>query len=282
MHKALSNLYTLGDFDTLREYLLHSSRWLQHNFTAFGYAQIEKQWLETIELLGDVSLTTKTLVPGEHFDALLLIFSNKEKNQTHRLGLILEHNETHIKQVHCIADIDNDNTAFSLTEKLPDADPLHINQFDHQLHPCTSHAKPTDLLGANGKEHLDNWWHLWQANQLASFTTCYESNAKITLAGKSEKLSVSDLRHFKIKLVNQFKRSYAQLERLCFDEKRNVLACTWQLDGDYVDAKTAKRVRINIMSFVQFSQHGQVAEECILIDWAALEKRFALEKAIEF
>lgn len=275
MFDALTELYTEGDLDKLRAFILHSSSWRQHDFTSYGNAQIEKQWLQSIALLGFKPLAEKQVVQGKGHSAIYFELANND-SENNRIGFFFEHNGEHIKRVNAIVD------TTSLSANLPDADPLLISQFDHQLHPQSAHAEPSDLitLPEQYRDVVDQWWHIWQANQMASFGTLYDQQAVVKIAGLPESSGIEQIRNFRIKLSNQLNRSYCQLQHIIFDEQNNSFASTWCIDGDFIDNDEIKRIRIPLMSFVSLSADGVITSERIQVDWLALQKRFALNASI--
>ena len=103
MFQALSDLYTLGELDQVKQKLLHTTSWKQHEFTAYGQSQIEKAWLSSIALFGFSHLLEKQFIKGEKHSAIFLKLANKNNDEL-SFSLIFEHNKDVIKRVNCIVD----------------------------------------------------------------------------------------------------------------------------------------------------------------------------------
>jgi hypothetical protein len=285
MFQELTNLFTLGDLDNTRKALLNTSSWKQHEFTAHGHAQIEKSWLNSIELFGFSKVIESQAIDNDNLSALYLKLSNSD-DKLMSLSLIYEHNKQFIKRVSCI--IDSKSLAkFSkiseheLLTRLPTPDPLFISQFDHQLHPESFHALPNDIatLPEGINDAVQSWWHIWQENQLSSFNDIYLATAKISIAGYDEPQTIEQLRNYKLKLNNIISRSYCQLEHIAVDQKGASIAVSWQIDGDFIDGGKTKRIRIPVQSFLTI-ENNKIIDEKLMIDWLALKKRFSLTKDI--
>ena len=104
MFSKLIELYTRGDIAQISSSILHSTSWKQHDFTAYGNMQIEKLWLKSLEQFGFLTLSKKQTVKGEEFSALYFELTNDETNQSVSISFFLEHNNVHIKRLHCIVD----------------------------------------------------------------------------------------------------------------------------------------------------------------------------------
>lgn len=286
MFQELTDLYTLGDLDKIRSKILHSSSWKQHEFTAYGSAQIEKMWLKSLELFGFCTVVESQFIHGDGTSALYLTFVKSEDNIPISLSIVFEHNQTHIKKVHCIVDTKSVAKSLQITEQallllMPSADPLLISQFDHQLHPQSFHAQPGDVcsLPSNMINIIDAWWHIWQANQVASFNEIYAEDARIIIAGEDNPQNVGQLRNYKLRLNNRLNRSYCQLESIAVDKKHSQVAVSWQIDGDFQDGDKTKRLRLAVHTYLSI-ENGKITSERFVVDWLAIQKRFQLNNTL--
>jgi len=290
MFQALSDLYTLGELDQVKQKLLHTTSWKQHEFTAYGQSQIEKAWLSSIALFGFSHLLEKQFIKGEKHSAIFLKLANKNNDEL-SFSLIFEHNKDVIKRVNCIVDTQRLATFAQVSvdeilASLPTPDPLFISQFDHQLHPQSYHASPNDLaeLPESMNEAISTWWSIWQANKVSAFNELYHDDATALISGdnatgNSDTSAAQALRQFKLQLVNRVTRSYSQLEQIALDESANALAIAWSIDGDFIDDGVTKRVRIPVQSFLTIKDN-KIVDEKLNIDWLALKKRFNLSNDI--
>lgn len=286
MFKEILDLYTRGDLDNLKQKILHTSSWKQHEFTAYGSSQIEKLWLENISQFGFGEIINHQEIKGDKHSALYLEIKKNDNETPVKLGLFFEHNDSHIKRVNCIVDTLSlrDQIQCSdqgLLNKLPEVDPLLISQFDHQLHPYSYHAQPSDLINLPDsiKETVNQWWHIWQANQMATFEQLYGLESEVVLPGETGQKGYQAIRKFRLVLNNKLNRSYCQLTAITFDESNNSVAALWEIDGDYVYNNNTIRVRVPVLSFLTI-EDGKIIKECIQIDWYALMKRFNISKPI--
>ncbi|MFT5635372.1 MAG: hypothetical protein ACI89T_000808 [Cognaticolwellia sp.] len=286
MFQALTDLYTLGDLDKIRSKFLHSSSWKQHEFTAYGNAQIENIWLKSLEQFGFSKITQSQFIEGKRTSALYLELVKDQESSPIALSILLEHNQTHIKKVRCILDTKGLAKSLQITEQallplLPTADPLLISQFDHQLHPQSYHAVPSDIcsLPPSIASAVETWWHIWQANQVASFNDLYAKDADIFIAGKESRQNVAQLRNYKLYLNNRLGRNYCQLESISVDEKNSQVVISWQIDGDFQDIDKTKRLRVSVHTHLTI-ENGKITAEKLLIDWLAIQKRFQLTSSL--
>ena len=107
MFDKLIELYTKGDIAQLSQGILHSTSWEQHDFTAYGNMQIQKSWLKSLEQFGFLTLSKKKIVREQEFSAIYfeLGTENNENNEKYiSVTLFFEHNDAHIKRLHCIID----------------------------------------------------------------------------------------------------------------------------------------------------------------------------------
>jgi hypothetical protein len=282
MFSELIELYTRGDIAQLSSKILHSTSWKQHDFTAFGNMQIEKLWLKSLEQFGFLTLSKKQTVQGETFSALYLELTNDKTKQSVSVTFFLEHNNVHIKRLHSIVDTIAlakllNLTAAQVVEKLPSPDPLFLSQFDHQMHPQSYHAVPSDICdmpkGIN--QVMTQWWNIWQEKHLASFANIYHADAQVNISGFGTNQGYAALRQFQLKLHNRMNRNYCQLEQLCVDEKQNTVAIQWHIDGDYIENEIINRVRIPVISVIRL-ENNLIVEEQFQVDWLALCKGFNL------
>jgi len=282
MFNNLIELYTRGDISQLSSNILHSSSWKQHDFTAYGNMQIEKLWLKSLEQFGFFTLSKKQTVQGKEFSALYFELTNDEANQSVSITFFLEHNKVHIKRLHCIVDTVRLAQLLNLTPEqviaeLPSPDPLFLSQFDHQMHPQSYHAMPSDIcdMPKGIAQVMTQWWNIWQEKHLASFEKTYHADAQVNISGFGSNQGYGALIQFQLTLHNRMNRNYCQLEQLCFDEEQNTVAIQWHIDGDYLESDTIKRIRIPITSIIRL-EHNLIVEEQFQVDWLALCKGFDL------
>lgn len=282
MFNKLIELYTRGDIAQLSSNILHSTSWKQHDFTAYGNMQIKKLWLKSLEQFGFLTLSKKQTVQGNEFSALYFELKNEETQQSVSVTFFLEHNNVHIKRLHSIVDTVSLAKLLNLTPAqviatLPSPDPLFLSQFDHQMHPQSYHAMPTDVceMPEGIKQTITQWWSIWQEKHLASFETIYHVDAQVNISGFGTNHGYSALRQFQLKLHNRMNRNYCQLEQICVDEKQNTVAIQWHIDGDYLENNTIKRIRIPVISVIRL-KNNLIIEEQFQVDWLALCKGFNL------
>lgn len=282
MFNQLIELYTKGDLAKLSANILHSTAWKQHDFTAYGNMQIEKLWLKSIEQFGFLDVTERQEIQGEQYSALYIELSNKDKSGKVSIAFFFEHNDLHIKKLHCVIDtlalaklLKQD--VETITNALPTSDPLLLSQFDHQLHPKSYHATPNDLttLPVSMSDTVNQWWNIWQEKQLANFDKIYNSNAQVQIVGIGANEGFHQLRGFHLTLHNRMNRSYCQLENICFNEALHSVAVKWHVDGDYMDNETIKRLRIPFISILTIKD-GLVVKEHLQADWLALYKQYKI------
>ena len=281
MFNELIELYTKGDTNKLSSKLLHSSAWKQHDFTAYGDMQTEKLWLKSLEQFGFLTLTKQLAVQGSSYSSIYFELSDNEGKSV-SVTCFFEHNNLHIKRLHCIIDTLGlsklmDKTAEQIVAQLPAADPLLLSQFDHQLHPQSYHAMPNDICempqGIN--DVVTQWWSIWQDKQFANIENVYQPKAEINIAGFDSNEGLTALRTFQLKLHNRMNRSYCQLENICFDRQQNTVAVQWHVDGDYLDSGEIKRIRIPVLSLLSIDNNA-IIEEQLQVDWLAICKSFNL------
>jgi hypothetical protein len=285
MFDKILALYTQGDIAQLSENILHSTSWKQHDFTAHGNMQIQSLWLKSLAQFGFLTLTKKQQVKGKNFSAIYFEISSENIDKSISLTLTFEHNERHIKKLHCIVDTVKLAHLLSLPveqiiTQLPSPDPLFLSQFDHQMHPKSYHALPNDVgempKGIGSKVTL--WWQIWQEKNLASFDKIYSADVDINIAGMNEQQAKGMLamRKFQLDLHNYISRSYCQLQRLCFDVENNSVAIEWHIDGDSHTGKNIKRIRIPVISIIVFNDDNMIVSEQFQVDWLALCKSYNL------
>tara|TARA_B110000114_G_scaffold101427_1_gene106782 strand:+ start:2080 stop:2943 length:864 start_codon:yes stop_codon:yes gene_type:complete len=282
MFTNLIELYTRGDIAQFSSNILHSTSWKQHDFTAYGNMQIEKLWLKSLEQFGFFTLSKKQTVRGKESSALYFELTNDEANQSVSMTFFLEHNSVHIKRLHCIIDTVRLAKLLNLPPsqviaELPSPDPLFLSQFDHQMHPQSYHAVPSDIcdMPEGIDQAITQWWNIWQEKHLASFEKIYHADAKVNISGFGTKQGYGALRQFQLALHNRMNRNYCQLEQLCVDEEQNTIAIKWHIDGDYLENNTIKRIRLPITSILQL-ENNLIVEEQFQVDWLALCKGFNL------
>lgn len=282
MFSKLIELYTRGDIAQISSSILHSTSWKQHDFTAYGNMQIEKLWLKSLEQFGFLTLSKKQTVKGEKFSAIYFELTNDETNQSVSVSFFLEHNNVHIKRLHCIVDTVRLATLLNITPDqvivaLPSADPLLLSQFDHQMHPQSYHAMPSDIcdMPKGTNKAIAQWWSIWQEKNLAGFEKIYHADAQVNIAGFGTNQGYAALRQFQLKLHNRMNRNYCQLEQLCVDKNQNTVAIQWHIDGDYLESNTIKRIRIPVISVIRL-EDNLIVEEQFQVDWLAICKGFNL------
>lgn len=282
MFNNLIELYTRGDIAQLSEKILHSTSWKQHDFTAYGNMQIEKLWLKSLEQFGFLTLAKKQTVQGKEFSALYVELLNDETSQSVSITFFLEHNNLHIKRLHSIVDTVKLAKLLNLTPaqviaELPSPDPLFLSQFDHQMHPQSYHAMPSDIcdMPKGIAQTMTQWWNIWQEKHLAGFDKIYHADTHVNISGFGTNQGYEALRQFQLKLHNRMNRNYCQLEQLCIDEEQNTIAVQWHIDGDYLESGTINRIRIPITSIIRL-ENNLIVEEQFQVDWLALCKGFNL------
>ena len=282
MFNKIIDLYSKGDISTLSSCLLHSSSWLQHQYTAYGHAQIEALLLENIQQFGFLTVTKTISVDDQPWSALYLELGHQNSEQTLSLSFIFEHNQQHIKRMICTVDTVKlaaftDVSLKKLLNKLVDSDPLILSQFDHQLHPQSYHASPEDLhsLPDEMADTITHWWQIWQQTHLTHYQAIYSPDCTVTIAGNVNTVNVEALRAFHIALKTNVTRSYCQLQNLSIDENQGTIAVLWQVDGDYKKGKNCHRIRIPVTSILTIKD-GVITDEVIQIDWLAVCKQFNL------
>jgi len=282
MFNQLTELYTKGDLAQLSSNILHSTAWKQHDFTAYGNMQVEKLWLKSIEQFGFLQVTERQEIQGKQFSSLYIELSNEDKSEKVSLAFFFEHNNVHIKKLHCIVDtlalakLLKQDVA-TVMQALPASDPLLLSQFDHQLHPKSYHATPSDIakLPESMSNTINQWWNIWQEKQLANFDNIYDTNALVNIAGFGENEGFTKLRHFQLKLHNRMNRSYCQLENISSNEAQHSVAIKWHVDGDYKDGDIIKRIRLPFISLLTI-KNGLIVKERLQADWLALYKQYEL------
>ncbi|TRX56762.1 hypothetical protein [Thalassomonas sp. M1454] len=285
MFNALINLYTQGDIAGLQAKLLHSSSWQQHNFTAYGSSQISRLWMQNLNEFGFSELIASEQIDDGQFSALLCLFKNNN-DKVVRVAFNFEHKQEFIKRVTCTLDSSSYAEYLQLEDEelvntLPTADPLVITQFDHQLHPQSYHANPSDLANlASNKKLIDSWWSIWQSHNFPLIKVIYSEDANINLPTHSTKNNTSELTRFILSLGQSLNRSYSQLERVTVDkDNADKIAICWQIDADINEAGTIHRIKLPIQTFITI-ENSLILNEEIVIDWHAAMKRFNLNESL--
>ncbi|MBH0004202.1 hypothetical protein [Pseudoalteromonas sp. SWYJZ12] len=284
MINAIIDLYTKADIKTISSKLLRSSRWQQHHFTAMGSLQAQPLWLDFLAQYGVSELISKTHSKGHELETLQLILQPKKLLKPVRLSFVIKHNNTFIKSVKCVVDTlllaNNEFTGEAsnntlVIPKLPKSDPIMVCDLDNQLHPTTFHATPSDIceLPTQTAETLNNWWQIWQLNNLANFESVYAKNADVILAGSNETQSKDALLNCHLALSQTLSRCYAQLETVQFDSALNQATICWTLDGTF-NAKNV-RVRQQILTVITITD-TLISSEVMQFDTLALNQQFAL------
>ncbi|XQW86331.1 hypothetical protein ACOYR1_06300 [Thalassotalea piscium] len=280
MFNQLITLYTKGDVAQLSKSILHSTSWKQHDFTAFGNMQIEKLWLKSLDQFGFLTLSKKLTVSAKNYSALYIELTNDETNWSVSVSFFFEHNNVYIKRMHCIVDTVRlaqllNQTTEDVVSKLPSPDPLLLSQFDHQMHPQSYHAVPSDIveIPKDFEPSITQWWKIWQEKQFASIEKIYHPDANVTISGSGTSQGYIALRQFQLTLHNRINRNYCQLENICVDEKQGTVAIKWQIDGDINDSGVIKRIRIPVTSFLRIEK-ALIVEEQLQVDWLAISKGF--------
>ena len=284
MIKAIIDLYTKADIEGLSSKLLRSSRWQQHHFTAMGALQAQPLWLSFLAQYGVSECVSHTHSVGAERETLQLVLQPKKLKNPVRLTFIIKHNGTFIKSVKCVVDTlslaNNEyvNTTVnnsSVIPKLPKSDPIIVSDLDNQLHPTTFHATPSAIceLPSHTARTLDNWWQIWQTNNLAQFETLYTPSATAVLAGNTQPQPISALLDCHLDFTQSLSRRYAQLETVEYDSTQNQATLCWTLDGSF-NAKNV-RVRQQIISVISISDN-QITHEVMQFDTLALNQQFAL------
>lgn len=286
MFNALINLYTQGDIAGLQSKLLHSSAWQQHCFTAYGNTQISRLWMQNLNEFGFSELVSSEQIDNGEFSALLCCFKQNNNDKTIRVAFNFEHNGEFIKRVNCHLDSSSYSTYLQLDDEelmdnLPSADPLVIAQFDHQLHPQSFHANPSDLadLGSN-EDSVNAWWTIWQNQQFPIIKSIYAEDAIVSLPTPNTTNTTTSLRNFILSLGQTLNRSYCQLERVIVDKNnRDKIAIVWQIDADITENGDIIRIKVPVQSFLTLN-NGLIKQEQIVIDWHAVMKRFNASTAL--
>ncbi|MEW6999154.1 nuclear transport factor 2 family protein [Colwelliaceae bacterium BS250] len=294
MFNAITNLYCHGDIKALKEKLLHTTAWQQHDYTAYGETQLQQFWLQSLQDFGFGQLIDSQQIDDGQYGALVCQFKGQNSDDNVRLTFQFEHNKQYIKRVHCIVDSYSYQNHLQcddqqLIKQLPSADPLIIAKFDHQLHPESFHAKPSDIndsLNSNNKSLVDSWWTLWQQQDFPIIKDIYSDDCIINLPSpvsnhdNSDGSDASELRDFVLRLAQQLNRRYCQLERVIVDNQNsNNIAIAWQIDGDFNDNGAIKRIKIPVQTIFTIND-GKISTEHMVIDWHSLMKRFDLSTSI--
>lgn len=279
---AILDLYTKGDMLTVRSKLLHSASWQQALFTAYGESQQSRLWINWLNKCGlSKIISCRTLSNDSGRSAMLLDIQPSKGEAPIRMMLFIEHNSFNIKQVDLTIDtLTLKDTLQASNEELsawwPSPDPLFISDYDQQIHPQTSHAKPSTLLAQDSKHGtvLEHWWEIWQFMQLSHIQTLYQPSAQIYLPGAQKGESPSALFEHVTKLINRLHRHYCQLEQLITDPNDpDCTAVKWYIEGDIKSGNRVTRVRLNLMSFLQVEDE-KISKEYLLFDDVAFQKQF--------
>ncbi|OUS72313.1 hypothetical protein B5G52_08485 [Pseudoalteromonas sp. A601] len=284
MINAIIDLYTKADIETLSGKLLRSSRWQQHHFTAMGALQAQPLWLSFLAQYGVSELVSQAHSKGAERETLQLVLQPKKLKSPVHLTFVIKHNGTFIKTIKCIVDTlslaNNEyvNTTLnnnSVIPKLPKSDPIIVSDLDNQLHPTTFHATPSAIceLPSHIARTLDNWWQIWQTNNLAHFNSLYTPSATAILAGNTEPQPISALLDCHLNFTQSLSRRYAQLETVEYDSAKNQATVCWTLDGSF-NAKNV-RVRQQIITVITINDK-LITDEVMQFDTLALSQQFAL------
>ncbi len=279
---ALLALFTKGDMLTVRSKLLHSASWQQALFTAYGESQQSRLWINWLNRCGLSDLVEVRVLNNGSGNSAILAELKPQKGQTPiRVMLFVEHNSLNIKQVDLTIDTMTlkeslDTNSDELSTWWPSPDPLLISDYDQQIHPQTSHAKPSSIMssGAKNVQTLESWWEIWQLMQLSHIQSIYQKNAKIYLPGEQQGTSTFALFEHVTQLMNRLHRHYCQLEQVITDpEEPGCVAVKWYVEGDIKSGRNVSRVRLNLMSFLELSD-DKIAKEYLLFDDVAYQKQF--------
>lgn len=279
---AILDLYSKGDMLTVRSKLLHSTAWQQALFTAYGESQQSRLWINWLNKCGLCKvINCRTLSNDTGHSAMLLDLQPSKGQAPLRMMLFIEHNSLNIKQVELTIDTLTLREALQvssedLSDWWPSPDPLLISDYDQQIHPQTSHAKPSSILAQDNKHGsvLEQWWEIWQLMQLSHIQTLYRPSAQIYLPGAQQGETPSALFEHVTKLINRLHRHYCQLEQLITDPADpDCIAVKWYMEGDIKSGNSVTRVRLNLMSFLQVDG-DKISKEYLLFDDVAFQKQF--------
>ena len=279
MINQIARLYTEGDLDGLRSYMLHSSAWIQHQHTAFGSDQITRMWMLWLANCGLSSCEERLVVTSRDESAVIL--SLKPENGQHevRLAFWSWHNQQYFRRMVCQVDTALMRTSTGLEESslldlLPAPDPLVISDYDQQEHPHQVDVEPCELVNLDEKTRraLKGWWQLWQNEQLANVRRCYHEDARIQLPGIPGYAGHKDLLGFSSDWFLNLSRRFCQPESVIQDEEHaGRLAILWHMEGDMPGPSGITRVRVPVINLLEIDD-GHITREVMITDTLAQKK----------
>lgn len=257
----------------LTKCLLHSSKWHLGERAHYGKTQqksLMAHWLDTFANV-DSYTVEKQVEDGTHQCALVRV---QKGDELARFAVVISQQNGHIKQ---LVQLVNPKSVAplasgSLESWWPTPDPLQLNDFDQQTHLHTTHATMADLTNNQTLvTALTRWWQVWQGADVGHIKSLYQSNAHFALNSESCD-SVAAIASLLSKIEGQIKRRYSQLEQV--HVQGNIAFVRWRIDGDMHTAEGIKRVRIPLLSVVEFNEQDDVIFEQWLYDTLAFEQRF--------
>ena len=284
MLDSFIRFYEKGDTQTLANKLLHTAFWSQHNFKAYGNAQINEAMSNWLAMAGRCKTRVLSKLQTDSGELYVLELHSRNNKKGFLMTLDVHHNQKVIKSVNCIVDTQQlaESLGVSLNDishHLPQPDPLIVPDYDHQNHLQDDHAIPSMLMPDQHRlaSSLDAWWQIWSVGQLSQIEQSYDKAAVIRFPDKDSETDCDKLFNAFSGLRSQFKRPFCQLLRIVANEQQAVLF--WYFEGDEKD--TLQRERISFCSILDFEQN-LIVKDALVTDLAAHfirypESRIAIE-----
>ena len=270
-----------GDTKSVLDSLSHSAFWQQHDFRAYGTAQIGEALNHWLAIVGQCSVTVVNAISQDAGDVLIFSLSRDNSDQTFTLALDIHHNKSVIKFVKCTVNTQElahflQQSLEQLGEQLPEPDHLVISDYDHQNHFQQKRAIPSVLLPAQHPlaDMLDKWWTIWSEGQLSEIEELYTENIRVLTPNNAQTLGWDPLFDALRCFRSQYKRPFCQLAKVA--TKDNVAVVHWYFEGDPKSQNT--RERIGFCSVVEFNHEQRIQQERLISDVAAHSKRFPNSK----
>ncbi|MFC3122481.1 nuclear transport factor 2 family protein [Agaribacter flavus] len=272
--------YEEGDIKNLTSVLLHSCSWQQHGFKAFGSSQINTVLTHWLSLVGRSQTEIVSQVNSENMSTALIKlypYSNQSsQDKVVLLSLAVEHNGRVVKSVDCVVNTQlvadrKGVDILSLSQSLPNPDPLVLSEYDHQDHLQNNLALPSNLVRNNNVDTslLDKWWQIHSVGQLSNIDALYSENASIVALSSGRTIIKNELFTSLCHFRTQFLRPFSQLESVTTED--NFVAIVWLFEGD--DTDTSERMRLRVVSHLELVD-GHIINESSVFDLAAHFKRY--------
>ncbi len=289
MFDCIAQLFSKGDVAQLEQKFLFSGAWNQGQHKCYGKHHQRQLWLDWLRYFGVAQIRVLHQIERTGFTAVLAELNLEQADSKLPVSFLIEHNQRHIKSVEFEVHTQHHTQYLeNMTQCWPEPDPLMLSDYDQQHHLEHIHLRPSQLLALSNSltSCLDNWWQIWQSDQIYNVTQVYAENATLHSVRQSF-TDITSIRRFILQVKTQLSRSYAQIIDIYDDKKSSTVVVKWHLEGDCkCQDGTTLRVRLPFTSWLQLTPDlkdplPQIKNEYLFIDTISLKKRFTDPKVAE-